>query len=72
MPFPTPGNLPDPGIEPTSLASLAMAERFIITGHYHWITLKAQGICKEYFMLMNDAFSPSFLDFVEYSSGQTQ
>ena len=49
-----------------------MAERFIITGRYHWITLKAQGICKEYFMLMNDAFPPSFLDFVEYSSGQTQ
>ena len=28
MPFPTPGDLPDPGIEPMSLASLALAGRF--------------------------------------------
>ena len=27
LPFPSPGNLPDPGIEPTSLASLACAGR---------------------------------------------
>ena len=25
MPFPTPGDLPDPGIEPESLTSLALA-----------------------------------------------
>ena len=29
--FPTPGDLPDPGIEPTSLASPALAGRFFIT-----------------------------------------
>ena len=28
LPFPTPGNLPDPGIEPVSLASPVLAGRF--------------------------------------------
>ena len=28
LPFPSLGHLPDPGIEPTSLASLALAGRF--------------------------------------------
>ena len=28
LPFPSPGDLPDPGIEPSSLASLALAGRF--------------------------------------------
>ena len=28
LPFPTPGDLPNPGIEPTSLASLALAGGF--------------------------------------------
>ena len=31
LPFPSPGDLPDPGIEPTSLASLALAGRFFTT-----------------------------------------
>ena len=31
MPFPTPGDLPDPGIEPTSLASPALAGGFFTT-----------------------------------------
>ena len=30
-PFPTPGDLPDPGIEPTSLVSPAWAGRFFTT-----------------------------------------
>ena len=30
MPFPPPGDLPHPGIEPTSLASPALAGRFFI------------------------------------------
>ena len=29
--FPTPGDLPDPGIDPTSLASPALADRFFTT-----------------------------------------
>ena len=29
LPFPTPGDLPDPGIEPTSLSSPALAGRFL-------------------------------------------
>ena len=31
LPFPPPGDLHDPGIEPTSLASLALAGRFLTT-----------------------------------------
>ena len=31
LPFPTPGNLPDPGIEPTSLASPELVGRFFTT-----------------------------------------
>ena len=32
LPFPTAGDLPDPGIEPMSLASPALASRFFTTG----------------------------------------
>ena len=31
LPFPTPGDLPDPGIKPTSLMSPALADRFFTT-----------------------------------------
>ena len=31
LPFPTPEDLPDPGIEPFSLASPALADRFFTT-----------------------------------------
>ena len=31
LPFPTPGDLPDPGIKPTSLRSPALAGRFFTT-----------------------------------------
>jgi len=32
LPFPTPGELPDPGIEPASLGSPALAGRAFTTG----------------------------------------
>ena len=32
LPFPPPGDLPDPGIEPTSLVSPALAGRFFTPG----------------------------------------
>ena len=32
LPFPSPGDLPDPGIKPASLAYPAMAREFFITG----------------------------------------
>ena len=32
LPFPTPGDLPDPGIEPASLVSAALAGRFFTAG----------------------------------------
>ena len=32
LPFPTPGDLPDPGMEPVSLASHALAGGLFITG----------------------------------------
>ena len=31
LPFPTPGDLPDPGIEPATLVSPALAGRFLTT-----------------------------------------
>ena len=31
LPFPPPGDLPDPGIEPESLVSLVLASRFFTT-----------------------------------------
>ncbi|ELR62600.1 hypothetical protein M91_13191, partial [Bos mutus] len=31
LPFPTPGDLPNPGIKPGSLASPALADRFFTT-----------------------------------------
>ena len=34
LPFPTPGDLPDPRIEPVSLGSPALADRFFITGNH--------------------------------------
>ena len=34
LPYPPPGDLPDPGIEPTSLMSSALAGRFFITQHH--------------------------------------
>ena len=33
LPLPTPGDLPDPGIKPVSLASLALVDRFFTQGH---------------------------------------
>ena len=44
VPFLTPGDLPDPGIEPTPLASWALAGRFITTS----ITWEAQALVKCY------------------------
>ena len=38
LPFPSPGDLPDAGMEPGSLATPALAGRFF----YHWATWKAQ------------------------------
>ena len=40
LPFPSPGNLPDPGIKPLSLTSPALAGRFFTTS----ITWEAQGL----------------------------
>ena len=36
---PAPGDLPDPGIEPASLKSPALAGRFFTTGHSYVITI---------------------------------
>ena len=42
MPFPTPGDLPNPGIEPVSLASPALAGGFFTTG----ATWEAHRLCR--------------------------
>ena len=39
LPFPSPGDLPDPGIEPTSLKSPAMVGRFFTTICYTYLSL---------------------------------
>ena len=41
LPFPTPGDLPDPGIKPTSLGSRALAGRFF----YHPRSLGSPALC---------------------------
>ena len=41
---PPPGNLPDPGIKPTSLTSPELAEGFFTTS----ATCEAQGVCLYY------------------------
>ena len=38
LPFPPPGDLPDPGVKPTSLVSPALAGRFLTT--VKWFTKK--------------------------------
>ena len=64
FPFPTPGDLPDPGIEPTSFASPASAGRFFITratwGTYlffltyiKWLKLLFEGKKKIFMSLTN-------------------
>ena len=58
LPFPSPGDLPDPGIEPASLASLALAGGFFATeppgkshedayGHITIFLYQKQSKCKE-------------------------
>ena len=37
LPFPAPRDLPDPGIEPTSLMSPALAGRFFTTSATYWL-----------------------------------
>ena len=39
LPFPSPGDLPNPGIEPTSLASPALVGRFITTSNI-WVPIR--------------------------------
>ena len=39
LPFPSPGDLPDPGIKPTSLMSPALADRFFFTTSANWEVL---------------------------------
>ena len=36
LPFPTPGDLPDPGMEPISLESLALTDRFFLSLNQRW------------------------------------
>ena len=40
LPFPTPGDFPDPGIEPASLASPALADRFFTTDITECLSIK--------------------------------
>ena len=42
LPFPSPGDLPDPGTKPTSLTSAALGGRFFVTSAA-WEALKSEG-----------------------------
>ena len=48
MPFPIPGDLPDPGIEPTSLMSPALAGRYFTSG----VTWEANQTTREFLSLL--------------------
>ena len=45
LPFPSPGDLPNPGIKPTSLASPALAGRFFTTSATWEVLLYIYIIC---------------------------
>ena len=59
LPFPSPGDLPNPGIKPASFVSPAWAGRFF----YHWATWEATGKIKSFF------FSCCFFLFLISSAG---
>ena len=59
MPFPLPGDLPDPGIEPVSLVSLALAGRFFTTPPPGIIPLNREASAQLYNMLVSFEFEPS-------------
>ena len=58
LPFPSPGDLPHPGIKPTSLKSLALAGRFFTTSttcEAQWDTvLQLKGTIQKEFNYQND------------------
>ena len=44
LPFPSPGDLPDPGIQPVPLACPALVGRFFTSGQHLWEGVSNQGI----------------------------
>ena len=60
LPFPLPGDLPDPGIKPVSLASLALASRFLTTepqGSPHLVTEEGLRVVEEFLKRKMNAFT---------------
>ena len=72
LPFPTPGDLPDPGIEPMSLASPALAGVFFTTSAtwqaqidipITWMTLRG--------ILLSERSQSQMLHLYDFSQGQS-
>ena len=69
LPFPSPGNLPDPEMEPTSLVSPALAGRFFTTSatwealHLHEASLKSKVLLEGREMTAHGNLSPAPLNF---------
>ena len=53
LPFPTPGNLPNPGIEPTSLMSPGLAGRFFTTSPTWEVLLSKEEIIARIYISRN-------------------
>ena len=64
LPCPTPGDLPDPGIEPESLTSPALAGRFFTTSAT-WepkvVSLRQAHLTIPYFLILSSSFQPGSL-----------
>ena len=69
LPFPTPGDLPDPGIEPTYLVSLALAGRFFTTVapgqrlYFGYYSLIRYMVCKCFSHCVGCLFTPLIISF---------
>jgi len=59
LPFPPPGDLPDPGIEPVSLVSLALAGRFFTTPPPGIIPLNREALAQLNNVLVSFELEPS-------------
>jgi len=61
LPCPPPGDLPYSGIEPKSLKSPALADRFFTTGAI-WEALVSKSDTTHHILLLHTPSSPGFLD----------
>jgi len=63
LPFPSPGDLPNPGTEPTSLTALALADGFFITSATWKDPKTSKGDKMEFFSSSSLLLSSPFHEF---------